>query len=249
MTTPLSKILVGLLCAVFFNGAYGTTTLLTFSDDNCGDFVESLVGKDSFPSGGCTKFANQISAPYKSFMLNTLSLGCGVTIYGNDTTPDSCSSDLKIVAFQGKCYNSTWAYYSVDLCTPLVPSPSTTSDESPLQTGAANPTEAGASLVNNSLSLGAVAGISVVSTLLFVGATATAIYFLWCQPRMKKQQEQQYNNGYNHGFIEEQKVRTAIPQQYPAEAPWQAQRPWELTPSPIVEAPYETHPRHEIGGA
>lgn len=39
-----------------------------------------------------------------------------VTLYGPDTTADPCSADILIVGKIGTCYNSTWAYYSIDGC-------------------------------------------------------------------------------------------------------------------------------------
>lgn len=54
----------------------GTTTLLTFSDNNCVSFVESLEGADGFYDGTCTNFWDQSTSPHNSFMIDAVDLGC-----------------------------------------------------------------------------------------------------------------------------------------------------------------------------
>ena len=47
-----------------------------------------------------------------------------MTIYGKDTTDDPCSSDVKEIAQPIACYNSTYYYYSIDMCDPVAALPS-----------------------------------------------------------------------------------------------------------------------------
>ncbi|KAI1771014.1 acyl-CoA N-acyltransferase [Hypoxylon cercidicola] len=208
---------------------------------SCTTFVESLDGEDGFPEGACTNFEDQSASPYSSFMINTVDLGCSITIYGHDTNELICSSDLTIEASQGKCYNSSWQYYSVDLCTPLLPSSSSTlpstSDVTQIPSQIAAPP--------NDVNVAAVAGGSVAGSLGMVAIVAAAAYYLWWRPKMRKSQPAQNDDterdkasGFTYGSEELGAARI--------EAPWQSERPWELSPSHIVEAPWQSQRPFEV---
>lgn len=82
-----------------------------------------------------------------------------VTLYGpNNEKGLSCSSPLKIVAELGKCYNSSWIYYSIDGClrpassTPIILPSATPSSQSTLSTSTASTTTTSSSTPSTSSS-------------------------------------------------------------------------------------------------
>ncbi|KAI5917333.1 hypothetical protein F4810DRAFT_696849 [Camillea tinctor] len=231
-----------------------TSTLLTFTDDACRTYAETLIGKDSFPSGGCTNFLQQATSSFGSFMINTVDPGCGVTIYGSDTDSRPCSATLKIVADSTQCYNASWQYYSVDNCTPLTPTSSiggpSTSTPTAVSTTASSTPE---------VNIGAIIGGSAAVAISITVVSAVSIIYFWLRPRWK---------GQNAGNGSEKDVTapptgtfanpdghlfSVVPWQYGrpcemsevhvAEAPFHSERPYEMSPQDIVEAPGETHRR------
>lgn len=159
-----------------------------------------------------------------------------VTLYGNDTNELICSSDVTLAAGQGKCYNSSWQYYSVDMCTPLVPSSTTTLLS--ISSTTTNPTSTATS--SNSVNVAALAGGSVAGTLVIIAVIATAGYCFWWKSKVKKIQQTRAKNAERDKEMEITAVLEKLAMTNIAEAPWQSQRPWELTPDHIVEAPSQS---------
>ncbi|KAI1082701.1 hypothetical protein F5B20DRAFT_480868 [Whalleya microplaca] len=212
----------------------GATTILTFSDLNCTSFRQTLQGADGFPDGDCTNFEDQVATPYSSFMINTVDSGCGVTIYGKNINELSCSSDIKILARQGVCYNSTWQYYSVDSCTSLVPTSSIPSNLPSTITPTPTTAVPSPSPPPNGVNVAAIASGAAVGGLVLAIIIATMAYFFWWRPKMREQRAQ---DDLNSGRDEELKNITVAEQRWPVEAPWQSERPHEMSPDHIVEAP------------
>ncbi|KAH6643603.1 hypothetical protein C7974DRAFT_1317 [Boeremia exigua] len=79
---------------------------------------KSLTGPNGYPDGTCTDLRR--SGPYGSFQIVSLDPGCSVTIYSNDTTNDPCSAspDSQALGQLIACYNTTYHYYSIDMCDP-----------------------------------------------------------------------------------------------------------------------------------
>jgi len=209
-----------------------TSTISTFSDTECKKSLQELEAQDGFPDGICTNFHRQATrSTYKSFMFTNVDFGCSglfwsnslgllvgqhtnrcaVTLYGDDTTEETCSATLKITAQPAVCYNSTWQYYSVDLCTPpsLIP---TSATASPLATGTAATNTGGGNV-------GAIVG-GVVGGVVFLAAVGTAaLWFLSIRPKRRRRQ------------AEEEAAAAAA-----AAAAEEQERKWKAPP-PIVEAP------------
>ncbi|KAI1825193.1 hypothetical protein F4861DRAFT_209592 [Xylaria intraflava] len=101
--------------------ARATTSILTFLDSNCAKIQRLMDTPDTQGSGPC----NQLISPYSSFMIRDIGEDCGVTIYGN---VPFCSSPVLELAQVNTCYNTTWAWFSVDNCLSTQPNPSTSSE-------------------------------------------------------------------------------------------------------------------------
>ncbi|KAK3051478.1 hypothetical protein LTR09_007501 [Extremus antarcticus] len=107
----------------------------TFSDGSCQDTLHDWNGPNGYPNGECTRLTRQ--GNYTSFKISTLDPGCAITIYGPGTRDGPCDSNATpgaIVAVEGRCYNTTWAFYSLDQCTKLA----TTSKAITLETSTAS---------------------------------------------------------------------------------------------------------------
>ncbi|KAK3686669.1 hypothetical protein LTR37_019600 [Vermiconidia calcicola] len=96
--------------------AHGTQ-VQTFSDSECEVSLNDWEGPNGYPGGLCTSLLRQ--GNYSSFMITALDPGCAITLYGPGTPDGPCSPNAapgSIVADPAKCYNTTWAYYSIDGC-------------------------------------------------------------------------------------------------------------------------------------
>ncbi|KAK3700778.1 hypothetical protein LTR37_015750 [Vermiconidia calcicola] len=93
------------------------TQVQTFSDSECEVSLNDWEGPNGYPGGLCTSALRQ--GNYSSFMITALDPGCAITLYGPGTPNGPCSPNAApgaIVADPAKCYNTTWAYYSIDGC-------------------------------------------------------------------------------------------------------------------------------------
>ncbi|QDS68575.1 hypothetical protein FKW77_000511 [Venturia effusa] len=113
-----------ILSALLASLAAASTDISTFSDSACKDSYRGFSGPNGYPNGTCSRLDRDGS--FSSFQVVGLDTGCSVTIYEKDTTSDPCSG-AAIIAELAKCYNTTYVYYSIDMCT----APSSTSSASP----------------------------------------------------------------------------------------------------------------------
>ncbi|KAI1438550.1 hypothetical protein GGR50DRAFT_366507 [Xylaria sp. CBS 124048] len=86
--------------------------IVTFADDHCGKFLSTIDAPESASSGVC----QHITSKYQSFMVTHLPDECSLTIYGN---VPFCSSPQLELGKLNTCYNTSWAFYSVDDCLDL----------------------------------------------------------------------------------------------------------------------------------
>ncbi|KDB23929.1 hypothetical protein H109_04171 [Trichophyton interdigitale MR816] len=100
-----------------------TSSIATFSDENCQNSLSSFDGPNGYPNGTCSRLER--SGKYGSFQVVNLDNGCSVTLYGrDDIAGQPCSSSVTQVAEIATCYNTSWVLYSIDECT--VPAPGQT---------------------------------------------------------------------------------------------------------------------------
>ncbi|KAK7527977.1 uncharacterized protein IWZ02DRAFT_141876 [Phyllosticta citriasiana] len=124
-----SSLLLLLLLLALPSSVFAASTIATFYDDACKESYSGFSGPDGFPNGTCTNLNQANGGAFKSFQVVELDPGCAVTIYDNNTSQGPCSPVVLQVADIAHCYNTTWAYYSIDGCT--APSSSSFSFSSP----------------------------------------------------------------------------------------------------------------------
>lgn len=109
------------------------------------------------------------------------------TIYQNDTTIDTCSGATH-AAYISRCYNTSWAYYSIDQCAPVTSGPSSSTPPTPVTTS--DTTSA-----LNAVSGGAIAG-AVVGSVCGLGIiAAVCVYLFWFRPKQKKENDKKERHG------------------------------------------------------
>lgn len=174
-----------------------------------------------------------------------------VTIYGNDTNDLICSSDLKILAGLKKCYNSSWQYYSVDSCTPLSPSSSSTTllpssaiSQVPSPTATLSPLSTASSSSNN-VNIPAIVGGSVGGVLAIVAMIAVLLYYFCWLPKTKKQEPTSVQDTRCSQVSSFDITQQSL---YTIEPPWSPQPRCELNSNNIVEAPCQTIRPQELAG-
>ncbi|KAF3051855.1 hypothetical protein E8E11_009896 [Didymella keratinophila] len=86
-----------------------------FTDSNCQDVYKGLEGPNGYPNGSCTDIRR--SGEY------------GITIYIDDPSTTICGGYQEEIQL-GQCWNSTFVYYSIDMCDTPNPSASPTSTSS-----------------------------------------------------------------------------------------------------------------------
>ncbi|KAF5845303.1 hypothetical protein GGP41_002869 [Bipolaris sorokiniana] len=120
-----------LLAALFH--LVSSSIIATFTDDQCKNAFQSFTVENGYPNGTCSRLAD--NGKYGSFQVVGLDPGCSVlqdecmelltlsaTIYGADAEEFvPCSSTALQFAQIAACYNASWVYYSVDMCTPPNP--------------------------------------------------------------------------------------------------------------------------------
>ncbi|POS69596.1 hypothetical protein DHEL01_v212011 [Diaporthe helianthi] len=183
------------LC-ILLCGAASTiaSSLTTFSDANCQQSKTRIAGDNGYPDGFCTKIAEVAGSPYQSFMFTVLDEGCTPTIYLSDSTNDICSGEAEI-GYISRCYNTSWVYYSIDMCTPLSSSDISSTTSTALSTSseatasattsAAAAGAAAAVTTSHRVSDGAIAG-AVVGSVCGLGIiAAVCVYFFWFRPKQR----------------------------------------------------------------
>lgn len=107
-----------------------------------------------------------------------------VTIYGHDSDPDSpCSSTTYQLAELATCYNASWVYYSIDMCT--LPMPGSTSTSTSSAAAATVTVSASSSSSNHTGAIvgGIVGGVGGLALIL-----GLAWWLLWSRRRRCQQQ-------------------------------------------------------------
>lgn len=114
-----------------------------------------------------------------------------MTIYGHDADPDEpCSSQTTKVAELATCYNASWVYYSIDMCT--LPLPGSTTSPA---VAAATVTVTASSSSNHTGAIvgGIVGGVAGVALILGLGW-----WLLWSRRRRRRQKQQQQQQLHPH---------------------------------------------------
>ncbi|KAJ4992278.1 hypothetical protein SVAN01_02297 [Stagonosporopsis vannaccii] len=103
---------------ILFRITTSASVISTFVDTNCQNSFKTFTGPNGYPDGSCTDLRR--NGAYGSFQIISLDPGCAVTIYANDTTNDPCSASPESQALGQliACYNTTYHYYSIDMCDP-----------------------------------------------------------------------------------------------------------------------------------
>ncbi|KAF2996908.1 hypothetical protein E8E13_005803 [Curvularia kusanoi] len=99
--------------ALFAATVSAASQIALFTDANCQDSYKGLDGPNGYPNGTCTDIRR--SGSYGSLQVVGLDAGCAVTIYVDDPDTTVCGGLQKEIQL-GECWNSTWAYYSIDMC-------------------------------------------------------------------------------------------------------------------------------------
>lgn len=136
----MSLLAIITLCLHLFVGIEASS-FATYSDSTCSatNVLQNLAANNAYPAGSCTKLESATSESYSGFQFLTLDSGCmsksphtghlleallvelstnsigTVTIYQADTTLQPCSG-YAVLGSVNTCYNTSWAYYSVDNC-------------------------------------------------------------------------------------------------------------------------------------
>jgi hypothetical protein len=114
------------------NCVYAASQIALFTDSNCQDSYKGLEGPNGYPNGSCTDIRR--SGDYGSLQVVGLDPGCAgtyqpntthipyqptnigpVTIYVNDSNTTICGGYQEEIQI-GECWNSTFVYYSIDMC-------------------------------------------------------------------------------------------------------------------------------------
>ncbi|KAI0402367.1 hypothetical protein F4802DRAFT_373509 [Xylaria palmicola] len=240
----------------------GASTVLTFSDQDCRTFSESINAKDSTGSGAC----KELAPSYGSFMIGQLGEDCTVTIYGDDPDDPFCSASHQKLAQIGSCYNSTWTYFSVDNCaavdtttsssktTSVTSTTSTTSTSTPTTTPTTTSEPAPTAVNVGAIVGGTISGVFVVAVL-----GGAALYFFWFRPRQQRRLAQltprsdstsRINTPYvADGVNKRQDSHTKSDLQINTSSYSPVSREsevYELSPQYIAEVHEQTHVRHEL---
>jgi len=175
-----------LLLCFLVRWSFADSIISRFTDTDCKDSLDSLYGPNGYPNGTCTDLRAE-NKTYGSFQVVRLDSGCAVTIYQNDTDADICSGFALEVQLQPVvCYNSSWAYYSIDECDPTAQS-----------TSAAATTSTAPAKKNTST--GAIVG-GTIGGVLGLALLAGVLMFIY-RKRIAKKKEPGSSGTY-HGVVE-----------------------------------------------
>ncbi|KAJ4376904.1 hypothetical protein N0V86_006342 [Didymella sp. IMI 355093] len=93
--------------------ASAASQIALFTDAHCQDSYKGLEGPNGYPNGSCTDMRR--SGAYGSLQVVGLDPGCAVTIYAQDDSTTICGGLQEEIQL-GQCWNSSWVYYSIDMC-------------------------------------------------------------------------------------------------------------------------------------
>ncbi|KAJ0124996.1 hypothetical protein J7T55_006339 [Diaporthe amygdali] len=240
MLSQLPAALCLLLCSAAGTAA---SSLVLFSDANCQTSQTRLAGENGYPDGYCTNIAEVADATYKSFMFTVLDDGCTPTIYQKDSTSDICSGD-QIIGYISRCYNTSWVYYSIDMCTSVTTSDASSATSTSSSTSSASSTSIATS---NGVSGGAIAG-AVVGSVCGLGIiAAVCVYFFWFRPKQRERkrreiEESGMKDGGGASSTGAMRKEEEDGEAYLISMHQSQQRPHELQSMPdVFEAPGDIH--------
>lgn len=176
------------------------TVISTFQDTDCQKSINPIDGPNGYPDGLCTSFTSKASGHFSSFQVVGKDRGCTgrcqprkrsqatvsedstnearknnqVTIYGSNSDTAECSSDTLEFAEVGRCYNTSWEYYSIDACIKPESLPSSTDLALSTSTGSSN----------ENLPAGTIAG-AVVGAVAGLGVLLGALVYVYCFRRRR----------------------------------------------------------------
>lgn len=107
------------------------------------------------------------------------------TIYLSDINENPCSGQAEI-GFLSRCYNTSWIYYSIDMCTPLSSGGSSSSTSTALPTSESSAAAATSHRVSDAAIVGAVVG-SVCGLGIIA---AVCVYFFWFRPKQRERKRE-----------------------------------------------------------
>ncbi|OSS52296.1 hypothetical protein B5807_02557 [Epicoccum nigrum] len=165
-----------------------TSHVALFTDARCQDTYKALDGPNGYPNGTCTDMRR--SGEYGSLQVVGLDPGCAVTIYMDDPETTVCGGLQKEIQM-GECWNSTWAYYSIDMCdigALNAPSSTPSSTPPPSSSSSPSPSTLAAAIV------GALAGLALVLGL--------ALWLLRRKSRAKKRLQEMHQHGAHSSGVE-----------------------------------------------
>ncbi|CAN8106577.1 unnamed protein product [Discula destructiva] len=246
---PLAILLAETLLLLIFRTE--ASSLATYNDSTCepANLVQNIAAANGYPSGSCTSLSssttdsNAPTVDYLSFQFLTVDSGCGITIYQPDTNELTCSG-YPVLGSLNTCYNSSWAYYSLDYCDipdGLSSASSSSSSTAVATSSAAQSTTDTTDTVPASLTAGDVAGVALGC----IAGTAAVLGMVWFMMRRRRVAEQQARAAGQ--ALKEQQAR-AEPR------PAMAQHSWSQSPQQghqsqeQAEAPGTMHYGSEVDG-
>ncbi|KAI3341241.1 hypothetical protein F4824DRAFT_306787 [Ustulina deusta] len=232
-----------LVCALGIIPLVGASSILTFSDASCRTSSGTITVLDSTGSGECT----MLTSGYSSFMIGTLGSGCTVTIYGDDPKDPICSATNNTLAQTTVCYNSTWTYFSVDLCSPLTTISDSTSAPTTSTTSTTTPTAAPESATNK-VNVGAIVGGTISGVFVVASLVGAALYFFWFRPKHQRQMAElpTHPDTSPPGDREAYAMSDTHAKHSPYTVLPDEPQVYELSPQYIAEVHEQTHERHEL---
>lgn len=154
------------------------------------------------------------------------------TIYQNNTNSYTCSG-AAYIAYISRCYNTSWAYYSIDQCTPV------TSGSSP-STSSTSASTSDTSSTDNGISGGAIAGAIVGSVCGLGIIAAVCVYLFWFRPKQKEKEKKEREDAESRAAAEvEAKKREEESKAGPKPHELQQQPPELQSPERVTELPID----------
>ncbi|KAI0433234.1 hypothetical protein F5Y09DRAFT_90906 [Xylaria sp. FL1042] len=238
------------VCALGIISLVSASSILTFSDQNCRTLSGTINVTDTTGSGECTR----LTKGYESFMIGTLGEGCSVTIYGHDKQNSICSATNNSLAEPDVCYNSTWVYFSVDVCSPPASiSQSFSTSTLATSTSSTTPTTTGTPTTipghtSSGINVGAVVGGTIAGVFVFALIVGAGLYFFWFQPKHQRQLAEMPANSVTNtpGNSESYAMSDTPVKDNPYTELPDNPRLYELSPQHIAEVHEQTHERYEL---
>lgn len=174
--------------------AQGASQIALFTDENCQASYKGLEGPNGYPNGSCTDIRR--SGTFGSLQVVSLDPGCAVTIYVNDPSTTICGGLQQEVRL-GECWNSTFVYYSIDMCdiSAIGQTPSSTPSPSSSASASASASVSPTAVPLSGPSVGAIAG-GVIGGVVALGLIAGLVaWFLIKKRRARRTDGFMEHNG------------------------------------------------------